>query len=177
MNVARIYWDMLVKNPSDDLHDDKNVQFKLVDGKIIGFNKKNGTEFLSNFYPSTIILNGKKYPTVEHAYQSSKTLDVETIDLIRRSSTPGDAKKLGRAVILRKDWNDVKLDIMRNLIYKKFENPFLRHMLLQTRNHELINENRWNDKFFGVTNGVGENWLGKILQEVRLQAQKEDSDE
>ena len=29
--------------------------------------------FLSNFYPSTFILDGKIYPTVEHYFQAQKT--------------------------------------------------------------------------------------------------------
>ena len=176
MNNTRAYWGMLIRGPQDGSSVVENIQFNLIDGKIVGFNKKNGTDFLSNFYPSTIKFDGEFYPTVEHAYQSSKTLNLETRRLIKVAIAPGDAKKLGKSVQLRSDWNDVKLGIMKTLIRSKFENPFLRHMLLLTGDIELINENRWNDKFFGVTNGVGENWLGKILQEVRSQAQ-EDSDE
>ena len=30
--------------------------------------------FLSNFFPAPIVLNGKTYLTVEHAYQAAKTV-------------------------------------------------------------------------------------------------------
>lgn len=155
----------------------QNIHQNVLGGKLVGFNKKNGTEFLSNFHPSTISFEGKLYPTVEHAYQASKTLNQETRELIKKSRSPGEAKKLGRSVVLRDDWVDVRLDIMRKLIHEKFENPFLRCQLLGTGDLELINENRWNDRFFGVTDGVGENWLGKILEEVRKQAREDDSNE
>ena len=167
MNVAKQYWNMLVKGQEDDPDGHRNV-FEILDGdKISGFSKKNKTEFLSNFHPSTISFEGQLYPTVEHAYQASKTLDSQIRNMIRKSVSPMDAKKLGRSLTLRDDWADVKVDVMRKLIREKFQNPFLQHLLLQTGDLSLINENRWNDKFWGVCKGVGENWLGRILEEVR----------
>ena len=56
---------------------------------------------------------------------------------------------------------------MRQLIKEKFSSPFLGHRLLSTNNSELILTNKWNDRFWGVYKGTGENWLGKILMETR----------
>lgn len=173
MNITRLYWDMLVKDPSGSLGDGQNILQNVQGDKITGFNKRNGTEFLSNFHPSMISFEGFLYPTVEHAYQASKTIDPKIRELIRKAKSPGDAKKLGRSLTLRGDWIEVRVGIMRTLIKEKFENPFLRHLLLATGDRELIHENRWNDRFWGVTNGVGENWLGRILGEVRKEAQEE----
>lgn len=167
MNTTRFYWDMLIKNPSECSDGHKNIFQNVQDDKIIGFNKKNGTDFLSNFYPSTIKYQGFFYQTVEHAYQASKTVDEKSREIIRKSKNPMDAKKLGRALVLRDDWDDVKISIMKELIEEKFQNPFLMYMLIDTCDYQLINENRWNDRFWGMTNGIGENWLGKILEEVR----------
>lgn len=175
MNSARLYWDMLVKDPSGDLDSGQNIIQNVQGDKIVGFNQKNGTGFLSNFHPSTISFEGNIYSTVEHAYQASKTLDFDSRQLIRKASSPNDAKRLGRSLILRGDWDDVKIEIMRSLITEKFKNPFLRHLLVLTGNLKLINENRWNDKFWGMVNGVGENWLGKILEEVRNEINVEDN--
>jgi ribA/ribD-fused uncharacterized protein len=177
MKTAELYWGMLLKGQSEASGSVQNIHQNVQGGKLVGFNKKNGTEFLSNFHPSTVAFEGKLYPAVEHAYQASKTLNQETRELIKKANSPGDAKKLGRSLVLRADWIDVRLGIMRKLIHEKFENPFLRHQLLGTGDLELINENRWNDRFFGVTGGVGENWLGKILEEVRKQAREDDSNE
>ena len=123
--------------------------------------------FLSNFYTSTVYIDDKPYPTVEHAYQASKTLDPVQRETIRKAGNPNEAKRLGRCVPLRHDWNNVKIEIMRDLIRQKFESPFLQHMLLETGDAELVHGNGWNDIFFGVCRGRGENWLGRILMEVR----------
>ena len=137
------------------------------------FTKEAGYEFLSNFHPSTIRFEGVLYPTVEHAYQASKSLDPKVRDLIRRARTPADAKKLGQGMSVRPDWSEIKLEIMKRLIHEKFENPFLRPKLLETEDAELILNNRWNDRFWGVCRGSGENWLGKILMEERERIKEE----
>jgi len=176
MNITKLYWDMLVKDPTGIPEDARNILQNVDNGKIVGFNKKNGAGFLSNFYPSTISFEGSIYPTVEHAYQASKTLDPACRQLIKKSTNPNNAKRLGKSLELRQDWNDVKIEIMRLLIREKFKNPFLKHMLIATRGFDLINENKWNDKFWGVVNGTGENWLGRILEGVRDEIKLEDDD-
>lgn len=139
------------------------------------FTKESGYDFLSNFYRSTIKFEGKLYSTVEHAYQASKSTDESVREFIRAAKTPAEAKKLGQAIQVRSDWHDVRTDIMRKLIREKFENPFLRPLLLSTEDAELILNNNWNDKFWGVCRGVGENWLGKILQEERERIKSEEA--
>jgi len=134
---------------------------------IIGFSRKTGYEFLSNFYKSAITYEGMLYPTVEHAYQAAKSLNKSTRELVKNAADPNIAKKLGQSISVRDDWQHVKIDIMRCLIQEKFQNPFIRWKLKETANKRLVNENRWNDRFWGVVNGVGENWLGQILEEVR----------
>ena len=141
------------------------------------FTKEAGYEFLSNFHPSTIRFEGVLYPTVEHAYQASKTLDARSRDLIRRAPSPMEAKKLGQGVSIRPDWPEIKLEIMKRLIHEKFENPFLRPLLMSTENSLLILNNRWNDRFWGVCRGAGENWLGKILMAERERIRCEQQEE
>lgn len=177
MNLVKQYWNMLVRDHSDDPDHHKNIFNNQETNIIIGFNKKNRTDFLSNFYPSTVSFENELYPTVEHAYQASKSLNVETRSIIKKAKTPYEAKKLGKSLILREDWDEIKIEIMRILINEKFKNPFLRYMLSLTNGYTLINENKWNDRFWGVTNGIGQNWLGKILEEVRSQIIVEDSSE
>lgn len=131
------------------------------------FTKESGYDFLSNFYSSTIRFDGLLYPTVEHAYQASKTLDPKLREIIRKAPGPMEAKKLGRGLQLREDWEQVKIDVMKQLVKEKFDNPFLGYRLISTGNAKLIMSNKWNDKFWGVCNATGQNWLGKILEEVR----------
>lgn len=134
-------------------------------------NRFDGTEydFLSNFHPSPISLYGRVYPTVEHAYQAAKAITLEESDYVGSADTPGQAKRRGNHVIaMRTDWDDVKFDVMRLLIALKFKRGSdLAERLLCTESAVLIEGNDWGDQVWGVADGSGENWLGRILMERR----------
>lgn len=119
--------------------------------------------FLSNFYPVEIKLDGIVYPNAESAFQAQKTLDVEERRKFSMLKNPVQAKRLGRKVKLRDDWEEVKLDIMTEVVSQKFlQHPHLIEMLLQTGDEELVEGNKWD-----VCKGKGENHLGKILMKIR----------
>lgn len=125
-------------------------------------------EFLSNFYPSPIYDDaGKEYPTVEHYFQAMKTFNPQKREFIRLAESPGKAKRIGRLVQLREDWEDRKLDIMEKALIQKFQIPKLREKLLATGKEELIEGNFWNDTYWGICKGEGENHLGKLLMNIR----------
>jgi ribA/ribD-fused uncharacterized protein len=124
-------------------------------------------EFLSNFHPATVRLDGAEYPTVEHAYQAAKTLDVLEREHVRSAATPALAKERGRQVTVRPHWNDLKVAVMRDLLAQKFSDPVLCERLAATAPLELIEGNTWGDRFWGVYEGEGENWLGRLLMEIR----------
>ena len=132
--------------------------------------------FLNNFHPSTIFVDGKSYRTVEHAYQACKASTSSEREIIRCAAEPMEAKRLGKSVILPPDWEMKKVGLMKDLVRKKFENPLLREMLRTTGDAELIHDNRFNDRFWGVSKGAGENWLGRILTEIRQEIFDEDGD-
>jgi ribA/ribD-fused uncharacterized protein len=127
--------------------------------------------FLSNFWPSEVKLkDGKEkfsYDTVEHAYQAAKTLDTQERAHVALSKTAAEAKKRGKKVTMRPDWDEVKVGVMRDLIDQKFEDAELGMKLLKTGDAKLIEGNWWGDTFWGVCKGVGENWLGRLLMEKR----------
>jgi N-glycosidase YbiA len=123
--------------------------------------------FLSNFSPAEIYFDDVLYSTVEHAYQAAKTLDLREREQVQRAPSAGDAKRLGRKVTKRDDWEQVKVKLMRMLLRKKFEHPVLADMLLETGDAELIEGNTWGDTFWGQCGGRGENWLGRLLMQVR----------
>lgn len=135
--------------------------------EILGFEGE--YRFLSNFSPSTVIWDGKEFPTVEHAYQSAKSCDEKEIEEIRTAPTPGKAKRLGQQVEIKKeDWENIKISIMTKLVRDKFNrHPDLRKALLATGDAYLEETNSWNDKFWGVCGGEGQNQLGKILTSIR----------
>ena len=135
---------------------------------ISGFQGK--YRFLSNFYPcpSGITLGAFVFRTVEHAYQAAKSMKYEDHKKIWECDTPGQAKKVGRKLTLRPDWDYKKLDMMLALVREKFaNNRELRELLLATGEEELVEENYWKDTFWGVYEGRGHNHLGKILMKVR----------
>ena len=83
-------------------------------------------------------------------------------------SIVGDTKRAGRNVKLRPDWDQVKLSIMENLVRQKFTNNLiLKKRLLDTGSQEIQEGNAWNDTFWGVCRGQGQNNLGKIIMKIR----------
>ena len=129
--------------------------------------------FLSNFYPSTFTHDGIEYPTVEHFFQAAKTLDIKEKKAFATAATPGQAKRMGRKVQLRSDWEKVKEYYMELGLRLKFENPSLRQKLLETGSNELIEGNSWHDNEWGscdcsrCQNIAGKNKLGKLLMKLR----------
>ena len=123
--------------------------------------------FLSNFYEHPISNGVITFPTNEHYFQAMKTLEDDERLAIARAATPGQAKRMGRKVQLRSDWESIKLDVMETAVRIKFTDPELAAKLIATGDEELVEGNWWNDTFWGVCNGVGENHLGKILMKVR----------
>jgi ribA/ribD-fused uncharacterized protein len=123
-------------------------------------------EFLSNFYPATVSYEGEVYPPVEHAFQAAKTLNPQMRLKIRLSNASG-AKKLGRQLDLRADWETIKVDVMRELLKAKFSDPELREKLKATGEEPLVEGNWWGDTFWGVCRGQGDNHLGVLLMEIR----------
>lgn len=125
--------------------------------------------FLSNFYPCLITHEGLRFASVEHAYQAAKFLAPEVRYKFLEPMRAGEAKRLGRRVKLREDWEEVKLSIMLDLLRLKFSPPFMQASLLSTGEAELIEGNSWGDHYWGVCMGMGENHLGRLLMQVRAE--------
>ena len=123
--------------------------------------------FLSNFYFSKTEYGGIIYPTAEHAYQAAKTSDISAKKIIQYLPKPGDAKRFGKHVSLRKGWEEIKVDVMREIVQSKFMNRELSQRLRLTGTARLAEGNYWGDTFWGVYKGTGENHLGRILMEIR----------
>lgn len=136
--------------------------------------------FLSNFDPSPFQAQGADWPTVEHYYQAMKTTDPAIRATIAGVPTPGRAKRHGRRVELRPDWEAIKLAVMRQGLACKFPLPDglewfasegepLGGRLIRTAPHELVEFNTWGDQFWGVTDRGGRNWLGHLLMARRAE--------
>lgn len=123
--------------------------------------------FLSNFFDAPVTYDGITYKNNEAAFQAQKTKTRRERHAFS-NITASDAKRLGRRVDLRSDWNDVRILYMTEIVRAKFtQNEDLKRKLLDTENEYLIEGNTWGDRFWGKVNGVGDNHLGQILMQIR----------
>lgn len=131
--------------------------------------------FLSNFSISPFIveINGVnvEFKSVEHYFQAMKATNKNDFMKIVNASTPSVAKKIGRQIKCRTDWEYIKDNVMKFGLSKKFEIPNFKKRLLETGNQELIEGNRWGDKYWGVDldTAEGKNRLGELLMELRTE--------
>ena len=123
--------------------------------------------FLSNFHALPVKFEGMTYATVEAAFQAAKTLDLRVRRRIAQAKTPAVARDLGRKLQLREDWEEVKVEIMEGLLRQKFQDPTLSLSLMATEGRSLQEHNTWNDQFWGISRGSGQNMLGLLLMKVR----------
>ena len=133
--------------------------------------------FLSNFYEARVLFDARHWPTAEHAYQAMKTADFGLQEVIRDALTPGEAKRLGRALLrIRDGWDRYKDAYMERIVDAKFQqHPELMEKLLATGEALLIEGNDWGDMYWGMVKRndgrwVGRNQLGKVLMDVRERA-------
>jgi len=125
----------------------------------------------SNFSSFEVEYRGEIWKTAEHAYQASKYEDDEIRKSIQNARSSHDAMKIAKNVYSdkkRKDWYEVKLDLMEDICRAKLSQHFyVQKKLLQTEDRDLI-ENSPRDSFWGWgENKDGENNLGKIWMKLR----------
>lgn len=128
--------------------------------------------FLSNFYESPVKYLGVTYQNNEAAFQAQKIFNSKLDGYEKQNEfsklNPSEAKRLGRRVNLRSDWEEVKENIMYEICLAKFtQNEDLKKDLLETGDSYLEEGNSWGDKIWGTVDGLGENKLGKILMRIR----------
>ncbi len=125
--------------------------------------------FLSNFY---VEADGK---TAEHRFQALKPEDGVHQQWVLDAPRPAEAKSRGRRVPMRRDWGTYRHTAMLDVLRVKFQDPQLRHLLLDTGDAELLEANTWHDVYWGVDKwtGNGENHLGKTLMQVREEIRNE----
>lgn len=148
----------------------ENYNIKNEDTAIMSFRGK--YLFLSNFYEGKAFdYRGYKFTNSEAPFHAEKCWDrVKEFEMER----PSQSKKLGQKVLMREDWDNVKDEIMYNVCYAKFtQDEELKNKLLATGDRELVEANRWNDKYWGMTYSqrhnmwIGENRLGLVLMRLR----------
>lgn len=133
----------------------------------------------SNFYPCFVVYEGMIFPSAEHAFQAAKTTDRNERVAFAVCPTAKEVKALGRKIQLRPDWEEIKVQVMTEVVRDKFvrnqADKDIRELLLWTGDAQLEEANSHGDRFWGTVKGEGQNWLGKILMQVRgeLQGQED----
>ena len=130
--------------------------------------------WFSNFVPYDVPLeaDGIKYCTPEHFFQAMKTEDPDRRFAIAQVSTPFKAKRLGRAVPLRPNWEDIKVDVMRFAQEHRYRPGTKMLDRLRATTGEIVEWNDWHDCTWGKCvcskcQGAGANLLGRLLMEIR----------
>ena len=128
---------------------------------------------LTNFFPCSIVIAGKEYPTTEHYYQAAKFITTfpDIAEVIRCTERPREAFNIAQTyrAYQRADWHEVSLDIMETALLAKFSIEPMRRLLMLTEDRRLV-EHTVNDSFWGDGgNGRGQNNLGRLLEKVRAQ--------
>ncbi|WP_020472787.1 NADAR family protein [Zavarzinella formosa] len=131
----------------------------------------------SNFAGFPIQLDGKRWPTSEHYFQAKKFEDDAYCEEIRTAKSPMIAARLGRSrkQKLRRDWESVKVEVMRQAVRAKFtQHEELKTLLLATGDAKLV-EHTENDSYWGDGgDGSGKNMLGQLLMKLREELRKEE---
>lgn len=126
--------------------------------------------FLSNFAAVNIVYGDITFPSVENYYVAMKTKDNQERLKISKMK-PGEAKKYGRTLKIREDWDDIKLEVMMWGVSKKFLQEPYKSKLLATGMENIVEGNYWGDSFWGIDlkqdPNIGENNLGRILMIIR----------
>jgi len=139
-------------------------------GPIVFYNKNEPYYEFTNFVLYPIDLDGKRWPSSEHYFQAQKFGGghAELIEKIRKASTCRDAFLLSRTAPSRKDWDEIKDQIMERAVLAKFtQHPSLKQRLLFTGQRLLI-EHTANDNYWGDGgDSTGLNILGKLLMQYR----------
>lgn len=128
----------------------------------------------SNFAYAPMEYKGLHFDSSEAAWQAQKCINPEDIRQFCNLSASA-AKRLGRSVTLRKDWEDVKYDIMVDVLKEKFtQNPNMLRVLLSTQDKPLVEDTTgWHDNVWGdcscprCATIIGQNLLGIALMQVR----------
>ena len=144
--------------------------YKVTDGAIHGFFREH--RYLSNYHVCEVPWLGQTFTSTEAAFQATKSMDPEEWARFALYD-PSTSKVEGRKVKIREDWEEVKEDVMFVVNYIKFcSHPELAEKLLATGDKELVEDNWWQDRYWGRHFGDGKNMLGITLMQVRDRIKK-----
>src|SRR5579859_1012756 len=108
--------------------------------QIFFWKEDNQYAVFSNFFPHPVTVDGRIWPTSEHYFQAMKTPFLQEQEMVRAAATPAEAKRLGRKLKCRGDWQEVKYDVMLHVLREKFSSDPLRSLLTGTGDAEIYED-------------------------------------
>lgn len=145
--------------------------------KLIFFYKSSGEYgYLSNLYWVDVKFENRTFRSSEDAYQFGKPLDGMVAEWLITAPKPHLCAMAAHSLLafdIRPDWQDIKVDRMRDVLSAKFtQHEDLKKKLLETRDAILIEDSK-TDRFWGVGRHMnGKNMLGILLMELREKLRK-----
>ncbi|KAM5542432.1 hypothetical protein V8D89_003891 [Ganoderma adspersum] len=148
---------------------------------VVKIRRRGSLEGLLHFSLDKVHYGHRSYPTGVHLFEALKFLGGGRDDLaerVRGCGTPEEAVAVAEGLreYWRGDWEEVKLEMLENVLYTKFvQHATLRQMLMATGGADLVFADPdvvWGDG--GI--GQGLNLLGRALMQVRARLRAEGLD-
>jgi ribA/ribD-fused uncharacterized protein len=167
----------------EDLTDGSSIPTTFNTQEKSGMRFKDEYQFLSNFAYCRIQIWGRTFTSTEAVYVACKAppeFREEVRDACATCKTGGEAKRYGRTIPVRSDWDEIKVPVMKAILEMKFSQPYFKKRLLEVT-EPIVEENHWHDNFWGdcicdkCKNVVGQNHLGKLLGEIKKELGNEES--
>ena len=153
--------------------------------------KTNGKgNVLSNFYMHDLVAYGTCYKSSEHAFQHTKALrcgDLVRAEVIKESSDPLSAKRVGDQVSVNEQWRSSQLDVMREIIELKYDQVKQFRKAIQKAPESSVFVEATKDGFWAsgldgdatmktkADKWPGENRMGSLLKELARKHSKPQS--
>ena len=148
-------------------------------------------DIYSNFYPVKFEHQGRTFQNSEQAFMWRKAQYFKDWliagKILQMAQQPNYAKSLGRKIKNYNDeqWDKVRFDIMREVVYDKFRQTNLKHQMIEDGGNKEFVEASPYDGIWGVglkdsdprihdkSEWKGKNMLGKVMNDVYLKLKEE----
>ena len=155
-----------------DIYFEEQADFLLQKQKLDRIDNFNGYfDFLNNEYSCPVFYKGLLYKSISHGYQAARSDKQHIREKIALADTAIELYDIASKIEDPENWIKVRLLVMEILLRDKFRrNKDLRERLKATANRDLINayaDLTLSNIFWGVVDNKGQNNLGRLLEEIR----------
>lgn len=130
----------------------------------------------SNLFRRVVTFDGRAFPTAEHAYQFGKPRKPEVREWLMAAPSPSLLAMAAHGLYswdIAPGWSTGRRARMLEVVRAKFsQHPDLAEILVGTGGARLVEAATFDNavnRRWGEVNGVGQNWLGLILMQIRTE--------